>query len=80
MASIIGRNELLFMEVNTKFNIRDEVWLVDEKKVVKMIVTGLVITTTAPDSYEVKYDLNYPLHDISESRVYKTKEELLESL
>ena len=80
MASIIGRNELLFMEVNTKFNIRDEVWLVDENKAVKMIVTGLVITTTAPDSYEVKYDLNYSLHDIPESQVFKTKVELLESL
>ena len=80
MASIIGRNELLFMEVNTKFNIRDEVWLVDENKAVKMIVTGLVITTTAPDSYEVKYDLNYSLHDIPEGQVFKTKVELLESL
>ena len=68
------------MEVNTKFNIRDEVWLVDENKAVKMIVTGLVITTTAPDSYEVKYDLNYSLHDIPEGQVFKTKVELLESL
>ena len=80
MASIIGRNELLFMEINTKFNIRDEVWLVDENKVVKMIVTGLVITTTAPDSYEVKYDLNYSRCEIPECMVFKTKEELLESL
>lgn len=68
------------MEVNTKFNIRDEVWLIDENKAVKTIVTGLVITTTAPDSYEVKYDLNYSLHDIPENHVFKTKVELLESL
>jgi len=68
------------MEVNTKFNIRDEVWLVDENKVVKMIVTGLVITTTAPDSYEVKYDLNYSRCEITECQVFKTKVELLESL
>ena len=80
MASIIGRNELLFMEVNTKFNIRDEVWLVDENKVVKMIVSGLWITTTAPDNYEVKYDLNYSRCEIPECMVFKTKEELLESL
>ena len=80
MASIIGRTNYFFMEVNTKFNIRDEAWLVDENKAVKMIVTGLVITSTAPDSYEVKYDLNYSLHDIPESQVFKTKVELLESL
>ena len=68
------------MEAKTKYDIRDNVWLVNENKAVKMIVTGLVITTTEPDSYEVKYDLNYSLCEIPESRVFKTKEELLESL
>ena len=61
------------MEANTKYNIKDTVWLVNENKVVKMTVTG-------PDSHEVKYSLNYSLGDIPESRVFKTKEELLESL
>ncbi len=68
------------MEANTKYNIKDTVWLVNENKVVKMTVTGLEITVTGPDSHEVKYSLNYSLGDIPESRVFKTKEELLESL
>ena len=68
------------MEATTKYDIRDNVWLVNENKAVKMIVTGLVITATEPDSYEVKYDLTYSLCEIPESQIFRTKEELLESL
>lgn len=68
------------MEAKTRFDIKDNVWLVNENKVVKMTVTGLEITVTGPVSREVKYSLNYSLGDIPESRVFKTKEELLESL
>jgi hypothetical protein len=68
------------MEANTKYNIKDTVWLVNENKVVKMTVTGLDITVTGPDSHDVKYDLNYSLCEIPENKLFKTKEELLESL
>ena len=68
------------MEPQTKYDIKDNVWLIDENKAVKMFVTGLEITSTIPGSYEVKYDLNYSLCDIPENRLFKTKEELLESL
>jgi hypothetical protein len=68
------------MEAKTKYNIKDLVWLVYENKVVKMTVTGLGITVIGHDNYEVKYILNYTLGDITESQVFKTKEELLESL
>lgn len=68
------------MEANTRFDIKDNVWLVNENKAVRMFVTGLVITATDSDNYEVKYDLNYSLCEILESQLFKTKEELLESL
>ena len=68
------------MEAKTRFDIKDNVWLVKENKAVRMFVTGLVITATDSDNYEVKYDLNYSLCEIPESQLFKTKEELLESL
>ena len=68
------------MEAKTRFDIKDNVWLVNENKAVRMFVTGLVITATDSDNYEVKYDLNYSLCEIPESQLFKTKEELLESL
>lgn len=68
------------MEATTKFDIKDNVWLVYENKAVRRFVTGLVVTFTEPDGYDVKYDLNYSLCEIPENKLFKTKEELLESL
>ena len=68
------------MEVKTKYDIQDTVWMVSNNKVVKVIVTGLGITITGPDSYEVFYSVNHSSIDIPENQLFKTKEELLESL
>ena len=68
------------MEAKTKFDIKDNVWLVDGNKAVKMFVTGIVITSTEPDNYEVNYELNYSSHEIPESQLFNTKKDLLESL
>lgn len=68
------------MEAKTKYDIKDNVWLVNENKAERMFVTGLVVTFTEPDSHDVKYDLNYSLRGIPENKLFKTKEELLESL
>ena len=65
-------------EISTKFNLGDEVWLVAKNKVVKTLVTKVTILWEG-DTHEVKYStLNE--HDIPENRVFKTKNELLESL
>ena len=66
------------MEVDTKFNIRDKVWVVDENKVVLMLVTGIIITLEG-DSREVRYSF-WGHEDIPEDLLFKTKKELLESL
>ena len=68
------------MEAKTKYDIKDNVGLVNENKAVRMFVTGLVVTFTDPDSHDVKYDLNYSLCEIPENKLFKTKEELLASL
>ena len=66
------------MEVNTKFNIGDQFWMVDENKVVLRIVTGLVINLEG-DTTEIKYS-TWGNDKIPEHLMYKTKNELLESL
>ena len=66
------------MEINTKFDIGDQVWLVDANKVVKILVTGVVILLVG-DTLEVKYS-TWGNDNIPESLLFKTKKELLESL
>ena len=66
------------MEVNTKYDIGDQVWLVDANKVVKVIVTGVVILLEG-DTQEVRYS-TWGNDNIPENLLFKTKNELLESL
>ena len=68
------------MEVITKYDIQDMAWMVSANKVVKTVITGLGITLTGPDSYEVNYGVNHSSADVPENQLFKTKEELLESL
>lgn len=66
------------MEINSKFDIGDQVWLVDANKVVKILVTGVVILLEE-DTLEVKYS-TWGNENIPENLLFKTKNELLESL
>ena len=77
---MIRKQPKSIMEVKTKYDIEDNVWMVSANKVVKTTVTGLGITLTGPDSYEVDYSVNYSSIDIPENQLFRTKEELLESL
>ena len=66
------------MEVNTKFNVGDKVWLVESNKVVMRIVDKLVINWEG-NTVDIKYSTNGS-NDIPEHLLFKTKNELLESL
>jgi hypothetical protein len=66
------------MEVNTKFDIGDQVWFVEANKVVMRLITGLVIRLEG-DTQEVMYSVTGS-KDIPEDHLFKTKNELLESL
>ena len=66
------------MEVNTKFNVGDQVWLVESNKVVMRIIDKLVINWEG-DTVDIKYSTNGS-NNIPEHLLFKTKNELLESL
>ena len=66
------------MEVNTKFNINETVWVVSDNKVIQQKVRGIEI------SVEKKViTITYSLSDDSkytETELYKTKQELIDAL
>ena len=66
------------MEVNTKFNVGDQVWLVESNKVVMRIIDKLVINCEG-ETVDIKYSTNGS-NNIPEHLLFKTKNELLESL
>ncbi len=66
------------MEVNTKFNVGDQVWLVESNKVVMGLINTLVINWEG-DTVDIKYSTNGS-NNIPEHLLFKTKNELLESL
>jgi len=66
------------MKVTTKFNIGDVVWYVSDNKVNKLDVTGVVIDVDDTGT-KIEYYLHYDIK-LTEEELFKTKEELLESL
>jgi len=68
------------MEVNTKYDLEDKVWVVNNNKVEKQTVTGIVVFHTEYN-IEIEYELNSVSNIyIPEHLLFKTKEELLKSL
>ena len=67
------------MEVQTKFNINDTVWVVADNKVTQRRITGIEISVEDPALPKITYttisDIKYPEQD-----VFKTKQELIDSL
>lgn len=68
------------MEVNTKFELGDTVWFVDNNKVVNLGITGITISVEYDQQIVIMYSLHYGDKKIEESKAYRTKEELLKSL
>ena len=67
------------MEVKTKFNINDNIWVIYDNKVVRQKIKGIEISVDTENEPEIIYTL---LEDkrFPESRIYKNKEELIDSL
>ena len=67
------------MEVQTKFNINDTVWVVADNKVTQRRITGVEISVEDSALPKITYttigDIEYPEQD-----VFKTKQELIDSL
>jgi len=68
------------MEVETKFDIGDKVWLIYNNLVTALKVSGYRITIDESFNPEIVYTLNYNCLEVAESQLFKTKEELLNSL
>lgn len=66
------------MTVKSKFEIGDNVWFVSNNKVHQLEITGVEMYV-ALEGTKVKYNL-YDNTELEESKVFATKEELLESL
>lgn len=67
------------MEVQTKFNINDTVWVVVDNKVTQRRITGVEICVEDSALPKITYttigDIKYPEQD-----VFKTKQELIDLL
>jgi len=68
------------MTIETKFNVGDECWLMDENKPIKSKIVRIYINIFK-DSHFVKYEL-WDKEDglVDDSEIITTKEELLASL
>ena len=66
------------MEVNSKYNINDVVWIVNKNKVIQQKIQGIEITAST-NMREIEYTF-IGGGKLPEYRVFKTKEELIDSL
>ena len=66
------------MEVNSKYNINDTVWVVSRNKVIQQKIQGIEITADK-DKAEIEYTF-IGGSKLPEDRVFKTKQELIDSL
>ena len=66
------------MEVYSKYNINDTVWVVNRNKVIQQKIEGIEITV-----YKDKTEIEYTFiggGKLPEDRVFKTKQELIDTL
>ena len=66
------------MEVNSKYNINDTVWVVNRNKVIQQKIQSVEITADK-DKAEIEYTF-IGGSKLPEYRVFKTKEELIDTL
>lgn len=66
------------MEVYSKYNINDTVWVVSRNKVIQQKIQGIEITATT-HMREIEYTF-IGGGKLPEDRVFKTKQELIDSL
>ena len=68
------------MEISTKYNLNDTVWVVSDNKVIQKLVTMYKIKVDNTHNVKVTYQLNHVDIDVDESKLFASKEELLKSL
>lgn len=68
------------MKATTKYDIGDRVWSLRDNRAVRLDVTRVIVSIEGDGLCEVSYSLHYSDGEIPESKLFKTKEELLNTL
>ena len=71
------------MEVNSKYNINDIVWVVNRNKVIQQKIQSVETTSYVNEKEIVKTEIVYTFiggDKLSEDRVFNTKQELIDTL
>ena len=71
------------MEVYSKYNINDTVWVVNRNKVIQQKIQGVETTSYVNEKEIVKTEIEYTFivgGKLPEDRVFKTKQELIDTL
>ena len=71
------------MEVNSKYNINDTVWVVNRNKVIQRKIQSVETTSYVNEKEIVKTEIEYTFiggDKLPEDRVFNTKQELIDTL
>ena len=71
------------MEVNSKYNINDIVWVVNRNKVIQQKIQSVETTSYVNEKEIVKTEIEYTFiggSKLPEDRVFNTKQELIDTL
>ena len=71
------------MEVNSKYNINDTVWVVNRNKVIQQKIQSVETTSYVNEKEIVKTEIVYTFiggDKLPEDRVFNTKQELIDTL
>ena len=71
------------MEVNSKYNINDTVWVVNRNKVIQQKIQSVETTSYVNEKEIVKTEIEYTFNGggkLPEDRVFNTKQELIDTL
>lgn len=68
------------MKATTKYDIGDWVWSLRDNRAVRLDVTRVIVSIEGDGLCEVSYSLHYGDEEIPESKLFKTREELLNTL
>ena len=68
------------MKATTKYDIGDWVWSLCNNRAVRLDVTSVIVSIEGDGLCEVSYSLHYGDWEIPEIKLFKTREELLNTL
>ena len=67
------------MQIETKYNINDEVWFINNNKVKNLSIMA-IMTFFEKNTLTIEYGLNSYIGKFKESDLFATKEDLIKSL